>query len=305
MEASCRFIENVQGPTRGATAQLAGQLDALGFAAGERRCRLAQLDVVQADVVQGLQHRPDARHVREMVQGLLHVHVEHVVNALALEADLQRFAVEAAAFADGTGHPDIGEEVHVEAIGAIAFARLTAAAGLVEAEAARLIAADLRLGQLGEQSANLVEDLDVRRWVGARRPANRRLIDVNDFVNVLGADDAIVLANLATTRSGIAVVAVFFLLGRRPTVCQRRHQGVLENVVDQRAFARATDAGHTHEAAKRDLDVDVLQIVVAGTKNLQAGAIAWSALLGNLDSLRTGQILSGKTLGIGDDLTVA
>ena len=36
--------------------QLAGQLDPLGLAAGERRRRLAELDVVEADVVQRLQH---------------------------------------------------------------------------------------------------------------------------------------------------------------------------------------------------------------------------------------------------------
>src|SRR5436190_2174904 len=81
--------------------------------------------------------------------------------------------------ANGAGDPDIGEEVHLQAIGTVALAGLATASGLVEAEAARLVTADLRLGQLGEQRADLVEDLDVRRWVRAWRAADRRLIDVD------------------------------------------------------------------------------------------------------------------------------
>ena len=41
-------------------------------------------------------------------------------------------------------------------------------------------------------------------------------------------------------------------------------QGLDEDVVDQRAFARAGNAGDADEQAERDLDVDVLQIVVRG-----------------------------------------
>ena len=108
-------------------------------------------------------------HVREVLQRFLHVHFQHVVDVLALEADLQRFAVEAPALAHGAGHPDVGEEIHLQAVGAVALARLAAAARLVEAESARLVAADLGLRQLREQRADLVEDLDVGRrdWSAA------------------------------------------------------------------------------------------------------------------------------------------
>ena len=95
------------------------------------------------------------------------------------------------ALADRAGHPDVGEEVHLQPVRAVALARLAAAAGVVEAEPARLVAADLRLAALGEEGADLVEDLDVRRRVRARRAADRRLVDVDHLVDMLGAVDPI------------------------------------------------------------------------------------------------------------------
>src|SRR5215207_7122711 len=50
----------------------------------ERRRRLPQLHVVHPDVVQRLQHGADLRHVDEVLQRLLNVHLQHVVNVLRL-----------------------------------------------------------------------------------------------------------------------------------------------------------------------------------------------------------------------------
>ena len=49
VQAGRRLVEQVQRAAGGFFHQLAGQLDALGFAAGERGRRLADLDVVEAD----------------------------------------------------------------------------------------------------------------------------------------------------------------------------------------------------------------------------------------------------------------
>ena len=61
----------------------------------------------------------------------------------AFEPHLQRFAIEAMPFADRAGDPDVGEEIHLQLVRAVAFARFAAAAVDVEAEAARLVAAAL------------------------------------------------------------------------------------------------------------------------------------------------------------------
>ena len=79
-----RLVEDVERLAGAAAAQFAGQLDALGLAAGEGRRGLAELDVVEADVVQRLQHRRGSSGtLREVLERLLHVHFQHVVDALA------------------------------------------------------------------------------------------------------------------------------------------------------------------------------------------------------------------------------
>ena len=76
-----------------------------------------------------------------MLEGLLNVHVEHVADAAALEPDVQGLAAEPLALADRARHPDIGQEVHLQSVRAVAVAGLAAAAGHVEAEPSRCIAA--------------------------------------------------------------------------------------------------------------------------------------------------------------------
>src|SRR5438132_8569507 len=104
------------------------------------------------------------------------------MDTLSLEPTLERLAVEAVPLADRASHPHVCKEVHFQAVGAVALARLAAAAGFVKAEPSRFVAANLGLGQLSEQSADFVEDLDVCRRIRAWRPTNGRLIYVDDLV---------------------------------------------------------------------------------------------------------------------------
>ena len=78
VQAGRRLVEDVERPAGAAPLQLARELDALRLAAGERRRRLAELDVAEADVVERLQLAPDRRDVLEEVQRLLDRHVEDV-----------------------------------------------------------------------------------------------------------------------------------------------------------------------------------------------------------------------------------
>ena len=133
-----------------------------------------------------------ARHRLEELRRLLDRHVEHVGDRLALEQHLQRLAVVALALADVAGDVDVGQEVHLDLDDAVALAGLAAAALDVEGEAAGLVAARLGLGQAGEPLADRREGAGVGRGVGARRAADRRLVDVDDLVEMLEALDAVV-----------------------------------------------------------------------------------------------------------------
>ena len=135
------FVEDVERATRGASRELGRELHSLGLAARDRRRRLAEPDVAEANVNEGLQLRADIRDVRKDVEGLLDGHLEHVRDRAALVVDLQRFPVVAPALADLARDVDVGEELHLDLEDPLALAVLAAPAFHVEAEAARLVAA--------------------------------------------------------------------------------------------------------------------------------------------------------------------
>src|SRR5262249_34611579 len=167
-------------------------------------------------------------------------------------------------------------KIHLQSIGAIALAGLAASARLVEAEAARLVAAHLRLGQLREQRADLVEDLDVRRWVRARRAANRRLIDVDDLVELLGPQDAVVCPDRVLGQI-LCPIAVLWLVSAVADAVALL-EPLLQDVIDQRGFARSADSRNANEQAEREVDIDVLQVMVASALDRDALAIAGATL---------------------------
>ena len=154
-------------------------------------------------------------------QRLLDRHVEHVGDALALEAHLERLAVVALAVALLARDVDVGQEVHLDLDLAVAAADLAAPALDVEAEAARLVAARARLLGLGEEVADHVEQARVGGRVRARRAPDRRLVDRDDLVELLEAVDRPV-------RAGALARAV-----------QAVGDRLEEDVVDERRLARA------------------------------------------------------------------
>src|SRR5438046_4013893 len=120
------------------------------------------------------------------------------MNVLGLKANLERLPIETAIFANRTSHPDIRQEIHLQAIRAVAFACLAAATGSIETEPPGLVAANLSLGQLREQGTNLIKHFNVRRGVGARRAPDGRLIDVDYLVDLLDTGDSVMLAYRAS-----------------------------------------------------------------------------------------------------------
>src|SRR5690606_22783368 len=169
-------------------------------------------------------------------------------------------------------------EVHLDLDQPVALARLAAAALDVEAEAAGLVAARLRLGQAGEPVADLGEGAGVGRRVRARGAADRRLIDLDHLVAVFEAGEAVV-------RAGDDAGAVERAGGR----------GV-ERVDHEAGLARARDTGDAAEGAEREAGGDVLEVVGAGAFDRDRVAVARAALGRNLDLARAGEIGGGEAV---------
>ena len=130
----------------------------------------------------------------EELEGLVDGHVEHFGDVLALEEDIERFAVVALAVADLAGDRDVGQELHLDLDIALALAGLAATALDVEGEAARLVAAQPCLGDRGEELADRREHAGVGRRVRARSAADGRLVDVDHLVEQVEAGHRVVLA---------------------------------------------------------------------------------------------------------------
>ena len=186
--------------------EVGGEFDALGFAAGERGGGLAEADVAEADLVEDVELVDDFGDAGEVAEGFLDGHVEDVVDVAALVLDVEDGGFVTGSVAFFAGELDVGEELHFDGDGAVAFADVAAAAGDVEGEAAGGEALALGVGLGGEEGADFVEGLDVGDGVGARGAADGGLVDEDDVVEVLGAGEgAVEVGGFGLAGAGFAV----------------------------------------------------------------------------------------------------
>src|SRR5690606_12221043 len=109
------------------------------------------------------------------------------------------------------------------------------------------------------------------RRVAARRPPDRRLVDVNDLVEVFHALDGIVSAC------------------RPASAMQQLSQPAVQHIEHQRALATARYTGDHHQLAKRDVHIHILEVVLARTPDAQQLAVAVAPLRRERDTPPPGE----------------
>ena len=132
----------------------------------------------------------------EELHRLIHGHLQHIGNVLALVADLQGLPVVPPALAHLAGHEDVRQEVHLDLQHAVAGAGLAPAAPDVEAEPPRAVAPALGLLSGGEQVPDVVEEAGVGGGVGPGCPADGALVDVHHLVQILDSLDPVAPAGV-------------------------------------------------------------------------------------------------------------
>src|SRR6266849_1478415 len=203
---------------------------------------------------------------------------------MAFVADGEGFGIVAAAAANFTHHVDVGKKIHFDAAEAVALAGFAASALHVEAEAAGAIAALARFGKHGEEIAYRSENTGVGGGIGTRGASDGCLIDFDDFVDLVGAQDF-------AMRRGRFRRAIELL-------CER----AIKNVIDERGFAGAGNTGDDEEHAERQRDINFLEIVGAGAENLNGLSVGAAALIGDGDFRGAAEVLSGEGFRGGFDL---
>ena len=115
MKPSGGLVEDVERAAGGDLAELAGELDALRLAAGERGGRLAELDVAKADLVERLRRR--AMRGTLAKKPTASSTLISSTSAMFLPCTRPRaFAVVALAVARLAGHVDVRQEVHLDLV---------------------------------------------------------------------------------------------------------------------------------------------------------------------------------------------
>ena len=109
-----RLVEDVEHAVAGVRRQVRRDLDPLRLAARQRRRRLAEPQVAEADLVEHLQPAQHLRRAAEEGQRLAHGHVEHLVDAAPAVFHLEHLRLEALALALIARHEHVGEELHLD-----------------------------------------------------------------------------------------------------------------------------------------------------------------------------------------------
>ena len=284
VEAGGGLVEEVEGAAGLALGELAGELHALGFAAGEGGGGLAEVDVAEAYVDEGLELDVDGGDVFEDGDGVFDGEVEEVGDGVAVELDGEGLLIVTASVTYFAEDVDVGEEVHLDAALAFALAGFAASALDVEGEAAGLVAALAGLGEHGEEVADGGEDAGVGGGVRAWGAADGGLVDLDDFVELVDADDAAVLAGL------FAGAVEFF------------GEGAVEDVVDEGGFSAAADSGDDGHDAEREVGGDVLEVVGVGVFDGDPVAGEFAGFGAGEDFDFAGEVLAGEGGGVVHDL---
>src|SRR4030095_9588990 len=176
-----RLVKNKQRSRLPRSRHVRSQLQALRLPARQRCERLAYAHILQAHGAQRMKRIGNVFAVLEEFECVGDGEIQNLANIFAAIGYFQDLLAEAAAMTFGTRGVNVGEKLHLDFFKALAAAGLAAAALDVEGKRRRRVAAQARQVGGGEQPANAVESLHIRRRIGARRGADRRLIDQDDL----------------------------------------------------------------------------------------------------------------------------
>ena len=149
------------------------------------------------------------------------------MNRVAFVANVEGFPVVAFALTVVARDIDVGQEMHLHLDQSVALTGFAAPTPHVERKAPDLIATGARLGCAGKEFPDRGEKTGIGGRVGSGCAPDGALVDVNNFVKLVQARDALMRRRLLPS-----------------TMKMPSHRGI-KRVVDKGRFARAGNAGHT------------------------------------------------------------
>ncbi len=273
MQAGGGLVQNIHRLTRAAPGQFRSQLDPLGFAAGQGGGGLSQFHIRQAHIIQSLYLVPDGGHILEKRQRLLHGHIQHIVDTLALVFHIQGFPVITFSAADFAGHIYIRQKVHLDLDDAVTAAGFTASALHIEAESSLVVTFGLGIRRGSKQIPDHVKHSGIGGRVGSGRASDGRLVYVDHFIQLLHALNAPVFSR------------------NHPGPVKIPGQMFIQYLVHQRALARTGDTGDTGHDAQGKGHIHILQIIFRSAQHFNI-ACGFTPVHGYGDKFPAAQVLA-------------
>ena len=173
---------------------------------------------------------------------------------MAVKLHSQDVRLKTAAFAFGAANEKIAQELHLDFSKPVPQQRSQRPLPELKENALALRPApSLRVAWRRARELDRRSQIKNRRRTrGARE---RRLVDHHDFADAMRAADATCTRPLPLGRSSLCAKEIS-----------------VKDFVDQGGFAGAGNAGHAGENAERNLDIDVLEIVLARAFDLERGS---------------------------------
>ena len=246
MESCRRLIQDVDRLSRGASRKLRCKLDPLCFSPGQLCGRLAQFNIGKSHVIQRLDLTPDGRNILKEGKRLFHSHIQHIIDVLSFIIYIQCFPVVSFATANLARYINIRQEIHLDLQDPVTGTGLTAPAFDVKRKSSLLVASCL-----SKKRTDHIKHARRGSRIRTRGAADRRLVDGDDLVQLLLSIDPVVITRNA------------------PGSVQIPHQMLIQDLIDQRTLSGAGYSGHTSHDAKRDLHINVFQVILPCTADGQ------------------------------------
>src|SRR5690606_9479101 len=112
-------------------------------------------------------------------------HVQYICYRFTFKPHFQRFSIVSFASACFARNHYIGQKVHLNCFVTVTTTGLTSSTLYIERETTRCVSTYFGFGHSCKQISNLCEDTRISGRVGARCSTNRRLVNTDNFINVV------------------------------------------------------------------------------------------------------------------------
>ena len=155
----------------------------------------------------------DRRNILKEFQRFLDGHIQHIIDAFAFVFDFKSLTIVPLTATYFTRYIHIREKVHLNFKNSVSAACLTSSTLDIKTESSLLVSARLGIRCSSKQISDHVKHTGIRCRIWARCTSDRWLIDINDLVQLLKAQNIVMISgDTSRTVQSLCKVLVQYLI---------------------------------------------------------------------------------------------